>query len=80
LKNRKASVVVEALSNRHIMVSSTSACSARKEIGSHVMMAMGKDEQLYMNTVRVSLDEHNTKEEIELFISSLDEIVRGIKQ
>ncbi|MFA6675864.1 MAG: cysteine desulfurase family protein, partial [Bacilli bacterium] len=26
LKNRKASVVVEALSNRHIMVSSTSAC------------------------------------------------------
>jgi len=80
LKNRKASVVVEALSNHHIMVSSTSACSARKEIGSHVVMAMGKEEQLYMNTVRVSLDEHNTKEEISLFIASLDEIVRGIKQ
>lgn len=80
LKNRKASVVVEALSNRGIMISSTSACHARKETYSYVVKAMGKSEQIYSNTLRVSLDTTNTKSDISLFLSSLDEVVKGIKR
>jgi cysteine desulfurase len=80
LKNRKASVVVEALSNRGIMISSTSACHARKEAFSYVVKAMGKDEQIYSNTLRVSLDTTNTKSDVPLFLSSLDEVVKGIKR
>lgn len=80
LKNRKASVVVEALSNRGIMISSTSACHARKEAYSYVVKAMGKSEQIYSNTLRVSLDTTNTKSDVSLFLSSLDEVVKGIKR
>ncbi len=80
LKNRKASVVVEALSNRGIMISSTSACHARKETYSYVIKAMGKPEQIYSNTLRVSLDTTNTKSDVSLFLSSLDEVVKGIKR
>ena len=80
LKNKKASVVVEALSNKNIMVSSISACHSRKESYSHVVMAMGKGEILSHNTVRVSLDSSNTIEEGKIFLKELDEIVRGIKQ
>lgn len=80
LKNCKASVVVEALSNRGIMISSTSACHARKEAFSYVVKAMGKAEQIYSNTLRVSLDTTNTKSDVSLFLSSLDEVVKGIKR
>lgn len=80
LKERKASVVVEALSNLGIMISSTSACHAHDEKGSYVMKAMGRSEQLYMNTLRVSLDEENTSEEITSFLTALKQIMRDIKQ
>lgn len=79
LKNRKASVVVEALSNEGIMVSSTSACHSKGETGSYVVKALGKSEELYNNTVRVSFDESNTLEEVDTFIKALDKIVKEIK-
>ena len=80
LKTKKASVVVEGLSNKNIMVSSISACHSRKEAYSHVVMAMGKGELLSHNTVRISIDANNTIEEAKTLIKELDELVRGIKQ
>lgn len=80
LKNKKASVVVEGLSNKNIMVSSISACHSKREAISYVVEAMGKGEQLSHNTIRVSLCETNTVEEAKIFINELDLLVRGIKQ
>ncbi len=80
LKTKKASVVVEGLSNKNIMVSSISACHSRKEAYSHVVESMNKGEYLSHNTVRVSLDENNTIEEAKIFINELDKLIRGIKQ
>ena len=80
LKTKKASVIVEGLSNKNIMVSSISACHSRKEAYSHVVMAMGKGEALSHNTVRISIDSSNTIEEAKTLIKELDELVRGIKQ
>ena len=80
LKTKKASVVVEGLSNKNIMVSSISACHSRKEAYSHVVMAMGKGDLLSHNTVRISIDSNNTIEEAKTLIKELDELVRGIKQ
>ena len=77
--NRKGSVVVEALSNNNIMVSSTSACHSSKEKGSYVVKALGKDDKISNNTVRVSLDYTNTMEEIDIFISTLDKIIGEIR-
>ena len=80
LRNHKASVVVEALSNRGIMVSSLSACHAKKEDYSKVVYAMNKDMCLAHNTIRVSFSKDNTREEVESLIKNLEEIIKEIKQ
>ena len=80
LRHHKASVVVEALSNRGIMVSSLSACHAKKEDYSTVVYAMNHDMCLAHNTIRVSFDKDNTLEEVDLLIKNLEEILKEIKQ
>ncbi len=76
---RKASVIVEALSSRGIMVSSTSACHAKEEPISYVVLALGKSEQKAHNTIRVSLSEDTTLEDIKCLIKNLEELVEGLK-
>ena len=80
LLNRKASVVVEALSNKGIMVSSLSACHSRNEDYSYVVYALTNDMKLAHNTVRVSFSYNNTLNDVELLIRALDNIVKEIKQ
>ena len=76
---KKGSVVVEALSNYGVMVSSTSACHSSKEKGSYVVKSIGKSDAISRNTVRVSLDYTNTKEETLDFLSYLDKIIGEIR-
>ena len=80
LLHHKASVVVEALSNRGIMVSSLSACHAKNEDYSKVVYAMYQDLALAHNTIRISFDKDNTLEEVETLITNLEEILKEIKQ
>ena len=80
LLHHKASVVVEALSNRGIMVSSLSACHAKNEDYSKVVYAMYQDLDLARNTIRVSFGKDNTLEEVETLITNLEEILKEIKQ
>ena len=79
LKTKKASVLVESLSSIGIMVSSVSACHSREEPMSYVVKALGKNDQLSHNTIRVSLSEENTLDEIKVFVNKLEEIVEGLK-
>ena len=80
LLNHKASVVVEALSNRGIMVSSLSACHAKHEDYSAVVYAMTNDLNIAHNTIRVSFGRDNTIEEVEALIKNLESIIKEIKQ
>ena len=80
LKSRKASVVVEALSNRDIMVSSLSACHSKNEDYSYVVYALNHDMCLAHNTIRVSFSYDNTLEEVKTFTKELDSILKEIKQ
>ena len=80
LKNRKASVVVEALSNRNIMVSSLSACHSKNEDYSYVVYALKHDMCLAHNTIRVSFSYDNTLDDVKDFIKALKEIIKEIKQ
>ena len=80
LKNHKASVVVEALSNRNIFVSSISACHSSGEPMSYVVKALTHDDVLAHNTIRISFDANNTLEEIDTFIKEFKEIIGGLKQ
>jgi len=80
LRNHKASVVVEALSNRGIMVSSLSACHAKHEDYSAVVYAMTNDLNIAHNTIRISFSRDNTLEEVEALIKNLEIIIKEIKQ
>ena len=77
--DKKASVVSEALSNKEIYVSTQSACSSKKTSLSHVLKAMGKNDKISEDSIRVSLSYLNTKEEIIKFSSTLKEILKTIK-
>ena len=76
---KKASVIVEGLSNNNIMVSSTSACHAHKEPISEVVLAMSNDMSLAKNTIRVSFDENNTIEDVDTLINVLDQLIKEVR-
>lgn len=75
LREHKASVIVEGLSLKGIMVSTISACSSKRNEKSHVLVAMDKDIRLASNPIRLSFDESNTLLEAQEFIKVLKELL-----
>ena len=71
LLHKKASVLVEALSEEGIYVSSVSACNSKQEPVSNVLLAMGKSEDLARNSIRLSFGEKTTLEEVKGFLLAL---------
>jgi cysteine desulfurase len=78
LRKKKASVVLEALAEREIYVSSVSACSSKGEPVSYVLEAMGKSEEEARNSIRLSFSYLNTIEEAETFLIAFDEIMSEV--
>ena len=78
-REKKSSVVVEALSRSGVMVSSTSACHSSKEKGSYVVKSLGKSDNISNNTIRVSFSYLNTKEEVETLVKELDTVIGAIR-
>ena len=79
LKNKKASVVVEDLSNKGIYVSSVSACNSKKEASSYAVEALGKGELLSKNTIRVSFSKDNTLEDVDTFFVEFKKTLESIR-
>ena len=79
LKNKKASVVIEALSKKEIYVSSLSACSEKTNRISYVLSNMKKSKQIAENSIRVSFSSENTEEEVITFINELRNILTVIR-
>ncbi len=79
LLHHKASVVVEALSERGIYVSTVSACSSKGEPISNVILAMGKDKNHAANSIRVSFCADTTLEEVDTFLTELKKILQEIR-
>jgi cysteine desulfurase len=63
--------LVMQLDNSNIAVTSGSACSSKSGKPSHVLSAMGVDEELARSAVRVSLGTSNTRHEVDEFIHVL---------
>lgn len=80
LKDRKASVINEALSMKGIMVSSVSACSSKKEPYSYVLTAIGKSENEAKNSLRISFSHLNTLDEVNIFFNTLIDILKEIRK
>jgi cysteine desulfurase len=77
LTAKKASVVVEALSENEIYVSTVSACSSEEPI-SYVIEATGKSEDLAKNSIRLSFSYENTLEEAKRFLEVFSTIMQGV--
>ena len=75
--NIKASIVLEYLSKKEIYVSTTSACNSKGEKMSYVIYSIYKDELRARNMLRLSFDETNTKEEIDIVFNEIDKCVKG---
>lgn len=67
----KGEVVLHALEDKGIYVSTGSACSSKKLNVSHVLTAIGLSDIESDKTIRISLDASSTKEEIETLVNEL---------
>lgn len=68
LKGIRGEVLVHALEEREIFISTTSACSSRKKMASSTLHAMNVEDKIAKCAVRISLDENNTMAEVEQFL------------
>lgn len=62
-----------------IAVSNGSACTSTSIDPSHVLVAMGLDENQAFNSIRFSLGKYNTKEELDIVINQVKTIVEDLR-
>ena len=68
IKGIRGEVLVHALEDKEIFVSTTSACSSKKKMNSSTLHAMGVPSKLAETAIRISLDEKNSLAETEQFL------------
>ncbi|MBE6589715.1 MAG: cysteine desulfurase [Ruminococcaceae bacterium] len=78
LPDIKSETAVHALSARGIFVSSGSACSSHAKSVSAALLAFGIGESEAECSLRISLSHENTREEIDLFVSALEQALGGL--
>lgn len=76
----KGEVLLHALGERGIYVSTGSACHSRRPQPSHVLLAMGLPEKDIASTLRFSLSAENTPDEIDYTLEQLVEAVAGLRR
>lgn len=79
IKNKRGEVIVNALSNLGIYVSTKSACSSRSKDYSASLYEMTNDVTISKNSLRISLSHMTTKDELDVFVDSLKKIVDNLK-
>lgn len=72
-KTEKSEMILFNLDMQGICVSGGSACGSGADIGSHVIRAINANPNLV--PVRFSFSKHNTKEEVDVVISKLKELI-----
>ncbi len=75
----EAETVLALLDAMGICVSVGSACTSRQTEASHVLLAMGMNENLAHNVIRMTLGEENTKEEVDFVVDKLRECVERLR-
>ncbi len=79
-KGAKSEVILHTLENYGIYVSSGSACSSHKKAPSYVLTAIGLDKAWIDGSIRFSLSEFTTSEEIDYTVEKLKTAVEGIRR
>lgn len=78
-KNVKADELLLMLESFNIFVSTGSACNSEITEPSHVLTACKADLNTY-SPIRISLGKYNTKEEIDIFVKKLENIVNMLRR
>lgn len=71
--------LVILLSERGIMASSGSACMTGSREPSHVLTAIGRDEDMAKSALRLSIDDTNTEEEIDYILKTVPSCVEYLR-
>jgi cysteine desulfurase len=72
--------LIFSLDMKGICVSLGSACAAGSISPSHVLQEMGFDDQKAKSTVRFSFGKYNTKQEVEVLLQNLEQIIARVKR
>ena len=79
--NYNPEVLIRALSNKSIYVSSRSVCSVeKKDQVSSTLYAMKKDISICVSSIRTSFVKPLTQEEIDYFITSIEEALNDVRK
>ncbi len=78
IRGIKGSDVLLELDNVGICASSGSACSSRNSNPSHVLQAIGLNQELIESAIRVTFGDYNTKEEVDFLIQNLETAVNKL--
>ena len=76
----RSEVVLHSLENSQIYVSSGSACSSHKKEPSYVLTAIGTPRNLIDGSIRFSLSEMTTKEDIDVTLEVLTTIIANLRK
>lgn len=74
----KAEVVVHALEQKGIYISTRSACSSGESEPSEVMLALGYQRDVAASGLRISFSDEHQAQDIALFLRSLQEVVKEL--
>jgi cysteine desulfurase len=75
----RGEVLVHALEEQNIYVSTGSACHSHRADPSHVLLAMGRKDKEIEASLRFSFSPHNTAEEIDFTLERLAEITTNLR-
>ena len=78
-KNINAEELLLMLESFNIFVSTGSACNSEIAEPSHVLVACNADLDIY-SPIRISLGKYNTKDEIDIFIKRLENIINMFRK
>lgn len=79
-KGCDSSQILLELDKIGICASGGSACSSGSSLPSHVLLAIGLERSYLEGSIRLTLGEENTKEDIDYFIKNIIKIVKKIKR
>lgn len=79
VKGLKGEILINALQERGIIVSTSSACSSKQKITSHVVTAINVDPKFKDGVIRLSFGAFNTDEEIEIFKKEFTKVINDLK-
>ncbi len=80
VKDVRAEVLLHALEEKGIYVSSGSACASHKKSYSDTLSSIGLEKSLLDSTIRISMSVFTTKEELDFTIGALNELIPQLRR